>query len=294
MNLKTLLSISLMGVSSFAIANINVVAAENQYGNVAELIGGTKVNITSIISNPNADPHQFTSAPSTAIKINEAQVIIYNGAGYDTWMNQLLNAKSNNNQLAIINVAELIGAKEPNTPYGLNPHLWYKPDTFPAVADKLAQTFSAIEPENKAYFEANLAKFIQDYQPIFRLVDHIKIQYAGTPITATEPVYDYMANALGLVTLGLDYQWVTMNDSEPSPKMMMAYQDLFTQHKVKVLFYNSQVTDESTDHIKLLAEKNNIPVVGVTETMPTDKNVITWLMSDLEATQAALAKSRQQ
>lgn len=292
MHIKTLLSISLLGISSIATANIHVVAAENQYGNVAELIGGDKVTVTSIISNPNADPHQFTTSPSTAIKINEAQVIIYNGAGYDTWMGQLLNAKSSNNQLAIIDVADLIGAKEPNTPYGLNPHLWYNPTTFPAVAEKLTTTFSAIEPQNKAYFEANLAHFNQQYQQVYQLVNNIKAKYSGTPITATEPVYDYMANALGLKTLGLDYQWVTMNDSEPSPRMMMAYQDLFTQHKVKVLFYNSQVTDENTDHVKILAEKNGIPVVGVSETMPTDKNVITWLLSDLQATQAALAKSQ--
>ncbi len=271
---------------SSSYADIKVVAAENFYANVASLIGGDYVKTNSIINNPDADPHLFTTSANTAVAINDAQVIIYNGADYDPWMKQLLNAQSNNNKVAIIDVATLMNAKS-----GDNPHLWYNPNTFPTLAKKLTEVFSQIEPDHKKTFELNYQTFDKRYQTVYSQINDIKARFAGTKVTATEPVFGYMADALGLTMLGQKFQWTVMNDAEASPKMLADYQNLFKKRTVKVLFYNQQVHDNVTENILSLAKENNIPYVGVSETMPQNDNVITWLKANLSDTQKALEKA---
>ncbi|WP_157966558.1 metal ABC transporter solute-binding protein, Zn/Mn family [Fastidiosibacter lacustris] len=268
-----------------ATAEIKVVAAENFYENVASLIGGDYVTTTSIINNPDADPHLFTTSTQTAIAINNAQVVIYNGADYDPWIKQLLNAQSNNN-ITIIDVAALMNAKS-----GDNPHLWYNPNTFPTLAKKLTTVFSQLEPEYEKTFKLNMKTFDERYQMVYAKINEIKGHFAGTAVTATEPVFGYMAEALGLKMLGEKFQWAIMNDAEPTPKMLIDYQNLFNQKKVKVLFYNQQVQDNVIDNILNLATENQIPTVGISETMPQNDNVITWLNANLEETQKALEKA---
>ncbi len=264
-------------------AKIHIVAAENFYGNIASLIGGDYVEVNSIINNPDTDPHLFTTSTKTAIAINKAQIIIFNGAGYDPWMQQLLNAQSSNNKVAVINVAELMQVKK-----GANPHIWYQPATFRTLAQTLADKFSQIDPKHKKTFELNLQTFLQRYEKIDKQIQTIKDSTSGLKVTATEPVFNYMAQALGFKMLGTKFQWVIMNDAEPTPQMFIAYQQLFTQKKVQLLFYNLQVKDDQTAKILALAQKNNIPVVGVYETMPQNNNVITWLSSTLDQVEKAL------
>ena len=284
---KPILStIGLLLLLGSAHAEIKVVAAENFYANVASLIGGDYVKTNSIINNPDADPHLFTTSANTAVAINDAQVIIYNGADYDPWVMQLLNAQSNNNKVTIIDVATLMNAKS-----GDNPHLWYNPKTFPTLAKKLTEVFSQIEPDHKKTFDLNYQTFDKRYQTIYSQINDIKARFAGTKVTATEPVFGYMADALGLTMLGQKFQWTVMNDAEASPKMLADYQNLFKQRAVNVLFYNQQVHDNVTESILNLAKDNNIPYVGVSETMPQNDNVITWLKANLSDTQKALEQA---
>jgi len=268
--------------------DIHVVAAENEYGNIAELIGGSNVKVTSIINNADGDPHTFISSVKNAKLLADADVIIYNGADYDSWITPILKS---NTTAKVIKVEDLVDYPKTSN-FGMNPHLWFYPETFPAVAKKLTEVFSTKDSVDGSLFEKNLQNFNHKYQKVYDLVTQIKKTSANTPVTATEPVFGYMANALGLDIQGLDFQWVIMNDSEPSPQMMIKYQNLLKNKKVKVLFYNKQVTDNVTNNILKLAQENDIPVVGVTETMPTDTNAIDWLVSTLEETQSALEKAQ--
>lgn len=276
--MKSIKIILLFIISSFIplYANINVIAAENFYGNVAKTIGGQYVSVSSIISNPDSDPHLFSTSPKTMMALTKAQVVIYNGADYDPWMEQMLNSQSSNNKLSIINVADLMQIKK-----GANPHIWYKPETFPTLAKKLMTTFSQIDPKHKATFEKNYQEFIKNYQIIFKLIAEIKPITQNMPVTATEPVFGYMADALAMDMKGKAVQWRVMNGTEPSPQMMAKYHDLFNDKKVKILFYNSQVEEPATENVKQLAEKNQIAIIGVTETMPEHVNVIQWMTSTL-------------
>ena len=272
---------------SSAYADISIVAAENQYGSVAKMIGGDKVNVTNIITNADGDPHKFISSVKNAKLLDSAQVIVYNGADYDTWVDSIIK---NNDEAIAISAQDLMNFS-PDGNLGINPHLWYEPSVFDKMAQKLEVTFSTRDPQNKQYYADNLANFEKQYDYIYQTVDTIKKQYKDTPVTATEPLFGYMAKALGLDMKGLHFQWVLMNDSEPTPKMMIAYQDLLNQHKVSVLFYNEQVESNTSKNILTLAKKNNIPVVGLTETMPQNLDAITWMAQTLDKTKEALEEA---
>ena len=276
-------------ISSYA-KQISVVAAENQYGSVAKLIGGNNADVTNIINNADGDPHTFISSVKNAKLLADADVIIYNGADYDSWINSIL--KSNKNAV-IIKVQDLGDFKKISN-LGINPHLWYKPDTFPALAKKLTSVYSNLDSDDASLYEKNYKEFKHKYQTVYNMVDEIKAKYKGTPVTATEPVFGYMEDALGLKAKGLAFQWVVMNESEPSPRMMIDYQDLLKDKKVKVLFYNQQVVDTTTKNILNIAKKHDIPVVGVTETMPVDKDAISWMIDTLGDTQKALEQLKKE
>ncbi len=277
--------ISIFSLNLVDAAQINIVAAENFYGQLAKEIGGNQVNVQSIISNPDSDPHLFTTSPSTSKVLSQAQIIIYNGADYDSWMQQMLN-NVDRSKVIIINVADLVGVKS-----GQNPHIWYKPTTFPKLAQVVAQKINQLSPQNKTQVNNNLQKFITENQKTNQLINQVKSKYANTPVTATEPVFGYMADALGFQMQGLDFQWKIMNDTDPTPKMIANYQALLTGKKVKILFYNSQVSDSITKNMQNLAKQNSIPIVGVTETMPNNQSINQWLTSEISATENALSKS---
>ncbi len=280
---KMLLVIGGLGFSLSALAApVKIVAAENFYGELAHEIGGNNVAVTSIISNPDADPHLFATSPKTSQSLAQAQIIIYNGADYDTWMEQMLTTV-NKNQVIIINVADLMKIKP-----GANPHIWYQPATFPILAKVLADKIAQLEPASKAIVQKNLASFLADNQQVAKQIATVKQHYQGTSVTATEPVFGYMAQALGLNMKGEDFQWKIMNDSEPTPKMVANYQSLLTNKQVKVMFYNNQVTDSLTSNMQKLARQNGVKVVGVSETMPKDTTINRWLTSEINATATAL------
>ncbi|ASG67277.1 ABC transporter substrate-binding protein [Francisella halioticida] len=268
--------------------DINVVAAEDQYGSVAKLIGGSNVKVTNIINNADGDPHTFISSVKNAKLLAQADIIIYNGAEYDSWIQPILKS---NTGAVIIKVQDLLSYQQTHI-FGINPHLWYNPKTFPTLATKLKDIFIKKDPRDRSLYEKNYENFNNKYEKVYKLVKQIKQNYKGTPVTATEPLFGYMASALGLNMKGLAFQWVIMNDSEPSPKMMINYQKLFNDKEVKVLFYNEQVTDNVTHNILKLASKNEIPVVGITETMPTSDNAIDWMINTLQATAIVLEQSK--
>ena len=137
--------------SANATTVINAIGAENEYANVLSQIGGKYVHVSSILNNPNTDPHTFESSPSVASEVSAAQLIVQNGVGYDTFMNKIESASPNPDRKVII-VQNVLGLPD-STP---NPHLWYDPKTMPAVAKAMAADLSALRPAHKAYFQARL------------------------------------------------------------------------------------------------------------------------------------------
>jgi zinc/manganese transport system substrate-binding protein len=282
--LAALAVVGMFGAQAYAAEPVNVLAAENFYGDLAQQIGGAHVKVSSILANPDADPHLFETSPSTARDVVGAAVIIYNGADYDPWMEKLLAASPRPERTTIV-AAELIGAKA-----GDNPHLWYKPETFPAVAKALAQELEKRDPADTAEFEANLAKFNAALQPVAEGIAAIKAKHAGEKVTASEPVFGYMAEAMGLDMLNTEFQTAVMNEAEPSPSQVAAFEKSLTDGEAKVLFYNSQVTDDTTERLKKLAGDHGVAIVGVTETEPAGQKIASWLKGQVDAVAKALGE----
>jgi zinc/manganese transport system substrate-binding protein len=277
----------LAGGAARADDKLNVVAAENFYGDLAQQIGGSNVAVTSILNSPDDDPHLFETSPSTARTIADATVVIYNGADYDPWMDKLLSASTNPERTVIV-AADLIGRKS-----GDNPHLWYDPATLPAIAKALAAELSKRDSANAAHYEANLKTFLSSLEAIDREIEGVKRAYGGTEVTATEPVFGYMAEALGLKMLNYDFQLALMNDTEPSPSQVAAFERSLTDGSAKILFYNSQVTDEATTRLLNIAKEHKVTVIGVTETEPAGKTIQTWFGGQIDEVQKALAARTQ-
>jgi zinc/manganese transport system substrate-binding protein len=262
---------------------ISIIAAENFYGDVARQIGGPEVEVTSILNNPNQDPHQFEASASTARAIADAGFVIYSGAAYDPWMASLLAASPRSDRKVIV-VADLTHRKA-----GDNPHLWYDPATMPALARALAAALETADPAHKPDYEARLARFLGATAALERKIAQLRQQFSGTPVTATEPVFGYMAEALGLAMRNQSLQTALMNDTEPSARDVAAFEGDLRQRKVKVLFYNSQVTDDLTTRLRELARESGIPVVGIGETAPAGMAYQDWIAAELDATAKALA-----
>src|ERR1019366_4968000 len=241
---------------------ISVVAAENFYGDVAHQIGGDDVAVASIMSNPDQDPHLFETTPGVVKQIASAQIVILNGADYDPWMDKLLKASPKAGRTAIV-VADLVGKKA-----GDNPHLWYDPGTMPAAARALAEAFAKADPAHKERYATRLKTFLASLKPIDDKIAAIRGKFAGTTVTASEPVFGYMANALGLKMRNESFQLSIMNDTEPSAHDVAAFQDDLKGHKVRVMFYNKQASNKAVQTLVDLAHASKIPVVGVTETAP--------------------------
>ncbi len=264
---------------------VAVVAGENEYGNVASQIGGPYVSVYSVDSNPNTDPHTYEATPSVGQKIAQANLLIENGVGYDTFMDSLASA-SPNSAREVINVQHLLGLPHDTA----NPHLWYNPRTMPAVAEALATDLSKLDPAHASTFKANETKFVDSLQPWFNAIAAFKSKYAGTTAATTEPVADYLLTAMGINNLTpWQFQADIMNGSDPTPQDVSLEKGFFTKHQVKVFCYNQQVTDSLTDSIRQTALSADVPVVGVYETMPVPGyDYQSWMMAELNAIKKAI------
>ncbi len=264
---------------------VAVVAGENEYGNVASQIGGQYVRVYSVDSNPNTDPHTYEATPSVGQKIANANLLIENGVGYDTFMDTLASA-SPNPARKVIDVQQLRGLPD-STP---NPHLWYTPQTMPAVARALTTDLSALDPTHASVFKANEITFVASLQPWFEAIAAFKAKYGGTAAATTEPVADYLLTAMGIRNLTpWQFQADIMNGTDPTPQDISLEKGFFTKHQVKVFCYNQQVTDPLTDSIRQTALQAGVPVVGVYETMPVPGyDYQTWMMAELDAIKKAV------
>lgn len=281
--LAFVLALAANPVARAAEGKIAVVAAENFYGDVAKQIGGDRVEVASIMNSPDQDPHLFETTPGVVRQIADARIVIFNGADYDPWMAKLLKAAPRPGRL-VINVAALTNRKA-----GDNPHLWYDPSVMVAVARLLEADLAKTDRSHSEDYRARLAAFEASLKPINDKIAAIRAKYAGTPVTASEPVFGYMAQALGLTMRNERFQLAIMNDTEPSARDVAAFEQDLKARKVRVMFYNKQASNKIVQHLVELARAAKVPVVGVTETAPPGLSFQDWMLGQLNDTDKALA-----
>ena len=285
MKLQTVLGFVVLLAAQHALplaaAPIEIVAAENVYGDVAEQIGGADVKVTSILSDPAVDPHLFEASPSVARVISGARVVVFNGIDYDPWMVTLLAASPIINRRTII-VASLAARK-----IGDNPHVWYDTQIMLGYAAVLTEVLAAIDPAHATDFRQRLAQFQTAIQPIQSKIAMLRDRLACTPVTATEPIFGYMFNSLGMRSRNHSFQLSVMNNTEPSASDIAAFENDLKTRQVKLLVYNSQATDPTAVRMQGIAKAAGVPVVGATETEPKGLNYQSWISSELDAVDKA-------
>jgi zinc/manganese transport system substrate-binding protein len=264
---------------------LNVVAAENVWGDIAGQIGGSHVAVTSIISDPNADPHSYETNARDAAAISSATFVIENGAGYDDFVDRLLSTNPSSGR-DVISIAKIVGLSGSNP----NPHLWYNPGFVTTASRAIESQLASRDPADAAVFEANLQAFLRAYQPYVDTLDAIKAKHLGTPIAYTERVAGYLVEAAGLrLATPPSFAQSIENGNDPSPADTAAMDAAMTGKRVKLLLYNSQVTSPATSSVKELARANGIPVVGVAETIPAGERTFqAWQIDQAKAILAAL------
>jgi zinc/manganese transport system substrate-binding protein len=266
---------------------VSIIAAENFYGDVAQQIAGRSATVRSILNNPEQDPHLFEASPAVARLVSAAGIVVYNGAGYDPWMPKLLAAAKSARRTVIV-VADLV-----HRTAGDNPHIWYDPPTMPAYAAALATVLVERDPVHRQDIQRNLDVFLASLRPLETKISELRQKYSDTPVTATEPVFGYMAAALGLRMRNQRFQLAVMNNAEPPASDVAAFENDLRAQAVRLLLYNSQAADPATKRLMVIAEQAKVPVVGVTETEPNGKRYQDWVMDSLEAVGRALSGTPQ-
>ncbi len=276
------------GAGAGAASVVHVVAAENFWGNIASQLGGRDVSVTSLITNPNADPHLFETDAADAGTLAEAQVVIENGAGYDTWMQQLLGADGGSPRVVVAaNVVHVAGSDP-------NPHLWYDIPHVPGVAAAITRALTKAAPQDAARFKARLATFDASLAPLNATLASIKSRFHNLPVAYTERVPGYALAAAHLdVKTPTGFARSIEDGTDPSPADTLSMERLLTKHDVNVLVYNVQTVTPVTRQMRNLARSHGIPVVGVSETMPARATSYQrWQQSQLTALLHALETSR--
>jgi zinc/manganese transport system substrate-binding protein len=263
---------------------LKVVAGQNFWGSIATQLGGSMVNVQSVVTDPNADPHEYASNTNDARAFAEADLVILNGAGYDVWGDKMLAANASSHR-QVLNVADLLGKKP-----GDNPHFWYNPDWVVKVADRITAQYKSIDPIDAAYFDQRRADFATALKPYNDRIAETKHKFGGVAIGSTESIFVYMANALGLNLISPpEFMTAVSEGNDPPASAVVEFQNQVSGKQIKVLIYNVQTATAVTTNVRQLAESNNIPVVGVSETLqPESATFQEWQLAQLLTLENAL------
>jgi zinc/manganese transport system substrate-binding protein len=239
------------------------------------------VEVTDILDNPNTDPHDYEPTPDVARTVSNSQMIIYNGVGYDSWMDKLINAESSSKSITKV-ADDVMGKKE-----GDNEHIWYNPETMPKLAKKLADDMAKLDPSHAQTYQKNAQTYIDSLAPLQEKVKKLKLT-SGAKIDVSEPVFDYMANALNLEVNDQKFSLAIDNGSEPSAADVGQLQSDLKGKKIKLFVYNVQNSSPTVDNLVKMAKSSGVPVVKVTETEPKGKTYLQWMNDQLDQVAKAL------
>ena len=265
---------------------IHVIAVENQYGSLVSRLGGQGVRFKSIITNPDADPHEYQTNFQVVRDYQVAQLVVENGLGYDDFSDKILETIAHKPK--VVNAGDVLGLKP-----GDNPHVWYDPDAVDRLCQAITAALKELNPAGSAYFDARARDYAERLAPYHEAVARIRQRFAGTPVGATESIFVPMARATGLDLIsppGL--MNAVAEDANPSVQDVALFQQQIKEKMIKVLVYNNQTNGNLTSQLREMAEKAGLPVVGVSETLtPVKATFEDWQLSQLKALEDALASS---
>ncbi len=262
---------------------IPVVAAENFYGDVVKQIGGSHVDVTSILSDPNVDPHEYESNVNNAKAVTKAKLVIESSGGYDGWMDKLLSASPNSSRL-LIKGFDLAPTKLPD-----NVHVWYNVDNMVAIAQTMTDDLKKLDATDASTFDSNFQTFKQSLDQVHTKMSEIKAKYSGSPVGLTETIYLYQTQPLGLKVLTpFEFQKAMAEGNDPPADTVIAAENQVKGKQIKILIYNQQTVSPVTTKLQNDAKAEQIPIVPVTETMPPNKHYQSWMLDQLSTLENGL------
>ncbi len=267
---------------------VQVVAAENFWGSIAAQLGGNRVSVTSIIANPNTDPHSYEATAADARTVADASYVIFNGAGYDPWIRQLLDANPVSGR-GELEIGAFLGKQN-----GDNPHFWYNPDYVTRVAKQITADLKRLDAADAAYFDQQNQQFLTTgLQQYHDLINTIKQKYQGAPVGSTENIFADLAPALGLNLISPPgFMRAISEGTEPTAADKATFDQQIAQKQIKVLVYNKQNATPDTDALTAKARQAGIPIVAITETPdPGTATFQAWQSAQLQALEQALAQA---
>lgn len=272
--------------SEAAAGTIQVVAAENFWGRLVAQLGGSHVHVLSIVSDPNADPHEYEANTTDALAIAHAQLAIVNGAGYDDWCLQLVSASGAAGPV-VLNVGERLGLSP-----GDNPHFWYGAAYVNATVAAMYADLVQLAPGDASYFQAQYAGLNASLAPVWGREAEIRAHFGGAPVAATESLFQYLANSTGLNLISpYAFMSAVADGNDPPAASVTQFQDQIEGGQADLLVYNEQTVTPLTSQMQALAAQYHVPIVAVTETIqPPDTPFATWLGAELIALENALSQ----
>jgi len=265
-------------------STLPVVASTNVYGDIARQIGGSRVSVTSVLSDPNADPHLFEPGTANGLAVSRARVVIQNGLDYDSFMSRLERSAPSDNR-TVVTIGDVLGIHGQDA----NPHLWYDVPALPKVAAAIEQALAEADAAHASKYQSGLRRFIASLAPLQATVAKIRATHAGAPVAYTEPVPGYLIEAAGLRDFSLSsFTHPIEEGSEPSASAVSAMTSLATQRRIKVLLYNNQAVSPITKRVNAAAKAAGVPVVGVAETLPAGLTFQAWQLEQVRALLQAL------
>lgn len=261
---------------------IEVVASVNQWGTVAKALGGDNVNVTSIINSTNVDAHDYEPTTSDIAKLQKAQVVIVNGAGYDAWAVKVAQTAN----ATIVNAAEVGGVND-----GENPHVWFSADVRKAVAQAITEAYEQADAAKKSDFDKMNDQWTAEENNVESKIAEVKQKTDGLAYAATESVASYLAEDMGLAdATPSGYARATANESEPTPTDIKQFTDALKAGEIKLLVVNTQEESELTGKITDAAKSVEVPMVELTEQMPEQYDSLTaWMEGLVDAFSQAIA-----
>jgi zinc/manganese transport system substrate-binding protein len=267
-------------------SGLQVVAAENSWGSIAAQLGGDRVHVTSIITNPATDPHDYEPNAEDARRMAIAHMAILNGVGYDPWAQKLLDANPMSGR-EVLNVGDLVGVKA-----GGNPHRWYSPANVQQVIDAITAAYARLDPDHASYFDERRRRFEKNDLAQYRgLIAQVRSRYAGVPVGASESIFAPLAQALGLRLLTPSgFLDAISEGSDPTAADTSTVDRQIAQRQIKVWVYNSQNATPDVKRLNQAARAKGIPVATVTETLtPEGARFQDWQSRQLRELAQALA-----
>lgn len=267
-----------------------VVASTDVWGSVARAVAGGHVSVKSLLSGADVDPHSYQASPSDAAALVDAALVVYNGGGYDPWVDEVL---ANHRSVNAVDAYSSLGNTAASDGEPPNEHVFYNLGVAKSVANTIGERLAGIDPANAAAYRSNAAQFCRSADEIAASEHAIATAYAGDGVIATEPVVYYLLQASGLVDRSpTTFMSANENETDPSPTDMAFVLNLIRQHQVVAVLVNTQTATPAISSLEGTARRAGVPVTDVTETLPTGTDYLTWQRNTVSQVLTALQSSR--